>query len=178
MDCPHRIPPSGTPAHHHRLKSHSSHHSRSTLGHRHEDRYRCSWSRSQSTLANITAKVTITPTEAIPGHTLGIIDDITGVVHDAHIQPLTHIVFTVTLHITDPLCIEALQLTPEITANLTLDQPTNPPRKLFANLHHIPGDHQAKHIPKGIQELQYMSHKWTITVWMTIPVTQGRTQTI
>ena len=48
MDWPHRIPPSGTPAHHHRPKSHSSHHTRSTSCHHHKDRYRCSWSRSQS----------------------------------------------------------------------------------------------------------------------------------
>ena len=48
MDCLHRIPPSGTPACHHRPKSHSSHHTRSTSHHHHEDRYRCSRSRSQS----------------------------------------------------------------------------------------------------------------------------------
>ena len=48
MDCPHRIPPSGTPAHHHRPKSCNSHHSRSTSCHHHKDRYRCNRSRSQS----------------------------------------------------------------------------------------------------------------------------------
>ena len=48
MDCPYRIPPSSTPACHHRPKSHSSHLTRSTSHHHHEDRYRCSWSRCQS----------------------------------------------------------------------------------------------------------------------------------
>ena len=48
MDCPHRIPPSGTPAHHQRPKSHSSCYTRSTSHHHHKDRYRCSQSRSQS----------------------------------------------------------------------------------------------------------------------------------
>ena len=48
MDCPHRIPPSGTPAHHHRPKFQSSCHSKSTLCHHHKYRYRCSQSRSQS----------------------------------------------------------------------------------------------------------------------------------
>ena len=54
-------------------------------------------------LADITAKVIMTPTEAIPGHTTGITDDITGVVHDAHALALIHIILTVTLHITDHL---------------------------------------------------------------------------
>ena len=48
VDCPHGIPPSGTPAHHHRLKSHTRHHTRSTSHHHHQNRYRHSRSRSQS----------------------------------------------------------------------------------------------------------------------------------
>ena len=151
MDCPHRIPPSGTPAHQHRSKSHGSHHTRSTSCSSHEDRYRCSQSRCQSDLTNIKAKITIAPTESLPGHTTGIIDDITGVGHDAHTQPLMHIILTMTLYITDHLCIEALQLTPEITAHHALDQHTNPSRKPHTDLHHIPRDHKAKHIPKGVQ---------------------------
>ena len=78
----------------------------------------------------------------------------TGVVPDTHTQPLTCIILTMTPHITDHLCIEVLQLTPEITADHALDQSTNPPRKLCSNLHHIPADHKAKHIPEGIQGLQ------------------------
>ena len=105
-------------------------------------------------LTNITAEVIMTPTEAVPGHNTGITNDITGVVHDAHTQPLTHIILTMALHIADYLHIETLQLTPKITADHTLDQPTNPPRKPHTNLHHIPADHKAKHIPKGTQELQ------------------------
>ena len=106
------------------------------------------------TLANITAKVIRTPTEAIPGHTTGITDDITGVVHDAHTQPLTHIILTAMLHITDHLHIEALQVTPEITAEHALNQPTNPPRKPLTTLCHIPADHKSKHTPKGTQDSQ------------------------
>ena len=48
MDCLHRIPPSGTPAHHHRLQSQHRHHHRSTSCHCHKYRYRCSRSRSHS----------------------------------------------------------------------------------------------------------------------------------
>ena len=46
MDCPHRIPPSGTPVTHH--KSYKSHHARMSSRHHHGDRDRKSWSRSQS----------------------------------------------------------------------------------------------------------------------------------
>ena len=39
-DCPHQIPPSGTPTHHHRPKSHTRHHIRLTSHHHHQNRYR------------------------------------------------------------------------------------------------------------------------------------------
>ena len=96
----------------------------------------------------------MTPTEAIPGHTTGTTDDITGVVHDTHTQVLIHIILTVTLHTIDHLHIGALQLTPETTADHTLDQPTNQLRKTPTNICHNPEDHKVKHILKGIQELQ------------------------
>ena len=107
-----------------------------------------------SILTDITAKVAMTPTGAIPGHTTGMTDAITGVVHNAHTQTLIHIVLTMTFHIADHLHTEALQFTPGITADHTLNQPTNLPRKPHINLHHIPEDYEVKHIPKGIQELQ------------------------
>ena len=48
VDCPHRIPPSGTPAHHHRSQSQHRHHNTSTSHHHPTDRHRSSRSRSQS----------------------------------------------------------------------------------------------------------------------------------
>ena len=48
MDCPHRIPPSGTPACCHRLQSQHRHLNRSTSCHCHKDRCKCRRSRSQS----------------------------------------------------------------------------------------------------------------------------------
>ena len=48
MDCPDRIPPSGTPAHHTRQNSNTRHHPRSTSRYHHRDRYQHSRSRSQS----------------------------------------------------------------------------------------------------------------------------------
>ena len=92
----------------------------------------------------------MTPTEAVPGHTTGITDDIAGVVHDTHTQPHTYIILAMTFHIADHLHIEAFQLTPEIAADHALDQPTNPPRKPLTALCHIP----ANHTPKGTQESQ------------------------
>ena len=96
-----------------------------------------------------TAKVTMNPTEDVPGHTTGITDDNTGVVDDAHTQALIHIILTITHHIADHLHIGALQLTPETTADHPLDQPTNPPQKPHTMLHHIPEDHKVKCTPKN-----------------------------
>ena len=129
-------------------------------------------------IADTTAKVTMTPTEAIPGHITKTTDGITGVVHGTHTQVLIHIVLTATFHTTDHLHIGALQPTPETAADHIFVQPTNQLRKAHTNLHHNPKDHKVKHILKGIQELQKMTVKWTFTVQMTIPVIQKRTQTI
>ena len=49
-------------------------------------------------LADTTAKVATALTVAILGHTTWTTEDITGVVHDAHTQVLTHIILTTTLH--------------------------------------------------------------------------------
>ena len=154
MDCLHRIPLSGTPAHHHRPKSHSSCHTRSTSCQCHKDRCRCISLGHNPILTDITAKVTMTPAEAVPGHTMGITGAIIGAVPNTHTQTLIHIILAATLHIADHLSTEALQLTSKIAADHTFNQPTNPPREPCTNLCHIPENHKAKHIPKGIQELQ------------------------
>ena len=52
-------------------------------------------------LADITANIAMTPTEAIPGPNTGITDAITGVVHDTHTQELIHIILAATLCIAD-----------------------------------------------------------------------------
>ena len=126
MDCPHMILPSGTPACHHRPISHSSCHTRPTSHHSHKEMYRRSWSRSQSHPHRYHSK---SHHDSYRGHSRShhkITDDITGVVHDAHTQPLTHIILTRTLHIADHLHIEALQLTPGIAANYTHNQYISP----------------------------------------------------
>ena len=105
-------------------------------------------------LTDITTKVTITPMEAIPGDTTGILNNITGVVQNTYTQPLTHIILAMNLHIPNHLHKEALHVTQEIAADHALNQPTNPPRKPHTDLQHIPVDHKAKHIIKGTQKLQ------------------------
>ena len=100
------------------------------------------------TIADTAAKVSMTPTEAIPGHIKKTTEDITGVVQDTHTQVLIHIILVVTLHIKDNLHIEDLQLTQKTTADHGLDQPTNQLGKAHTNVHHNPEDHRIKHILK------------------------------
>ena len=105
-------------------------------------------------IADTTAKVTMVPTEAILGHTTGTTGNIIGVVHDAHIQVLIHIILTAPLHTADHLHIGTLQLTSETAADHALDLPTNQLRKPHTNLLHNPEDHKIKHTQRGIQGLQ------------------------
>ena len=93
MDCHDWIPPSGTPAHHHKKKSNTRHCTRSPSRHHHQDRYRHSRSRSQSPPHDIKVIVTITHTGVVPDL---IIDTNIGVLHDA-ITPACNII-AVTLH--------------------------------------------------------------------------------
>ena len=105
-------------------------------------------------ITDTTAKVTMIPTEAFPGHTTWTTDNITGVVHDSHTKVLIHIIPATTLHTANHLHIGVLQLTPETTADHALDQPTNWQRRAHTYLHHNPDDHKVNHIQKGIQESQ------------------------
>ena len=89
MDCPQGIPPSGTPAHHHR--SHRlnidtpidpPHATIMKTGTNAVD------PDHNHIIKDNTTNITITPTEAVLGHSIGTVDDITGVLHDAHTQYL------------------------------------------------------------------------------------------
>ena len=101
-----------------------------------------------------TPKVTITPTEAILGHTTGTADGITGVIHDAHTQTCIYTILAMTLHIEGHLHTGAHQLTQKITADYISDQPTGQLRKLHIRIHHIPEDPKVIHTLKEIQESQ------------------------
>ena len=102
-------------------------------------------------------------------------DDIIRVIHDAHTQVINiHIIS----HHDTPHCRSSSQRSSGIAAEHPLDQPTGQLRKPHTNLPQSPEDCKVNHIQKGIQELQYMIHKWTFTAWMTISVILKRTQTI
>ena len=101
-----------------------------------------------------TAKVAITPTEAVLGHTIGTADDITGVIHNAHTQTLIYNVLTMTLHIEGHLHTGAHQLIHKFTADHALHQPTGQLRKSHIRIHHIPEDPKVIHTLKEIQESQ------------------------
>ena len=105
-------------------------------------------------MEDTTSKVTITPTEAVLGHTIGTADDITRGIHDAHTQTIIYTVLAMKLHIEGHLHTGAHQLTHEITADHALDQPTGQLRKPHIRIHHIPEDPKVIHTLKEIQESQ------------------------
>ena len=76
-------------------------------------------------LADTTTTATMIPTKDAPGHIIGTADNITGVLPGAHTQMLISTgILTMTFHIEGHLLIEAQQLTHEIAANHTHEQPT------------------------------------------------------
>ena len=85
MYCLHRIPPSGIPAHHNLNIDTLIDPPHTTIMKTGTDTVD---SDHNHIIKESTAKVAITLTEAILGHNIGIIDDITGVIHDAHTQTL------------------------------------------------------------------------------------------
>ena len=110
-------------------------------------------------IEDTTAKVAITPTEAILGHIIGTTGDITGVVHADHTQTLIHTILTTTPHIKGHLHTGAHQLTHEITADHTLHQHTGQLRKPCIRIHHILEDPKVIHTLKEIKKSQQMIHK-------------------
>ena len=72
-------------------------------------------------LADTTAETTMTPTDAILGHTTETVDALTGILPGTHAQMPIHIALTKTPHIGDPPCTEALQLTLETAADHNLN---------------------------------------------------------
>ena len=105
-------------------------------------------------IKDTTAKVTIIPTKAVLGHTIGTADIITGIIHDTHTQMLISTILAMILHIEGHLQTEAHQLTHKITADHTLNQPTGQLRRHHTSLHHIPEDPKVIHMLEEIQESQ------------------------
>ena len=67
------------------------------------------------------------PSETIPGHATGTVVTITGVLPSTHIPMPIHMALTMTPHVEDHPCTEALQLTLETTADHDHDQHINQP---------------------------------------------------
>ena len=105
-------------------------------------------------LADTRAEATMSPAEAIPGHTTGTADAITGVLPGAHAQMPIHIALAMTPYIEDHLCTEALQLTLETTADHDLNQHTNQLRRPHTRIYHDPGDPKIKHILREMQRVK------------------------
>ena len=150
VDCLHWIPPSGTSACHHRPKSLTRHHTRSTSHHCHQDRQDAADQGHNPILADTTVTVTMIPTEAIPGHTTGTTDTIIGVLNDAITQ--VTIIHAVTHHIALHLPTGALQLILENAADHDPNQHTNQVIKPCINLHLAPVDHKEYHMIEEFQE--------------------------
>ena len=75
------------------------------------------------TIGGTAAKVTISPSEHILGHTTETTGDLTEVVQTDSILTLLHTPLTMTLHIKEPPLIEAHQPIHKIAVDHTLSQP-------------------------------------------------------
>ena len=133
-DCPDRIPPSGTPAHCHRqnptpgiapdqLLDAITGTSTGTADHSHNPSH-----------ADIKVIVISTPTEAILGHIIEIVDATIEALHTATTVLIT---FAMTHHIKDHPHVKGPPLIPEITADPDHVLHINQVRELCINLHPV-----------------------------------------
>ena len=152
MDCPYRIPPSGTPAHHHRLQSQHRYHNSSTSHYNPTDRHRRSQSRSQAHHRRYHSQSHHTSFRACsrshyrdnrrPHRSSSCCQPLNMPAHCSHCN---------SPHQNPPL-IEALQPIPEITADHTLSQPIGQLRIPYIRIHPIPEDSTEIHTIRGVQE--------------------------
>ena len=141
MDCPHQIPPSGTPACHHRQDSNTRHHTRYLLldtvtrtGIETADQG-CS-----PIPTDIIITVVMTPTEAIAGHITETVDTIIGALCDAITPVLT--ITAMTHHTKDHPHIGVLQFIQKMAADPDHVLHIKQVRKLCVSLHPILADLQ------------------------------------
>ena len=153
MDCPHKIPPSGTPAKDYQSKLHKGHHVRSSLRHHYEDREGKAIQGLSHILIDTTAQIVRIPIDVILDHNIRILAIITGVAHDTQIlhTGVIAINFTVTLnidHTTGHLHTGAHHTTPEIEVCHVYVHPTNPHGEPHIGQTCTPVDHKANHITR------------------------------
>ena len=135
VDCPDRIPPSGTAAHHRRW--HIRHCTRSTSRHHHQDRHKYTRLKSQSHSHGYQSQVMIIHAEVIPDH---ITDTTTEALPDT-VTPVP-IVTAMTHHTGNLHHIEAYQSTLEIIAGPDHMHHINPIRAPHLNPHPDPTGQQ------------------------------------
>ena len=149
MDCPHRIPPSGTPVKHHWPKPHRSYHARSSSRHHHEDRDGQSCSRSQS---HFHRHHSSSHHDSYRGHSRSWHQDNHS--HPRSSSQCSHSTYRDYSHqsrhhtdlITDHQCMEVPQLTtPEIAVDHAHEHPTNLQSEIHTGHIHIPADLEANH---------------------------------
>ena len=141
-DCPDRIPPSGTPTHHHRLNSRTRHHTRSTSRWHHRDRIGTADQGLNPNHIDIGVIATTTPTEAVPGHITDIMD---ATIEALHVTTTALITYAVTHAIEDHPCTEVAWLTPETAADPDHILHINPVRKLCLYHHPVLSGQQWNH---------------------------------
>ena len=179
MDCPYRIPPSGTPATHH--KSHKGHHTRSSSRHHHEDRDKANPDHSPI-LAAITAQIIVIHIEAALECTKGIDTATTGAVHNDLTQPIEDTATDLTVthctdHIADHPNIEAFQvINPEITVGHIQEHPTDPQGMNQADQVHTPAGQEESHILRRMWKWRLKTLTLNITAPMITPLIQEKNQ--
>ena len=165
-DCPDKIPPSGTLAHHKKHHSHMRHHTRSTSRQHHRDRHRFSRSRSQSHTHryqshshNNSHRSCSRSYHRWPQR---------STLHAINTQVL--IVINATYHTEGHHHIEVSPLIPEITADLDHVLHTDPVEWHLLNLYPVlTNQHQNIRIG-NIKESPLMTSSLTTTVQMMHPV--------
>ena len=150
MDCPHRIPPLGTPATHH--KSYKRHHARLSLRHHHKDRDRWGDPDHSPTTEDITAGVII---EAALDHNTRIDAATTEAAHDNLTQPTEDTATDLTVtdctgHIADHPNVKALWvINPEIAVGHNHNHPTDLQCTNYTDKIHTPVGWEKDHIQRG-----------------------------
>ena len=179
MDCPHRIPSSGTPANHHQPKPHRSHHTRSSSRHNCEDKARQSQSRSQS---NFCRQGSLSHHDSYRGHSRSQNWDTRCHRSSSQCSHSTYRGYSHWSNCDTPHWLHHRSSTQRSSSTYHSRDCSRscswPSYKSSSDTHtdqtHIPADHKANHTSRRTWGWKSKIHTWTITTLMNIPVTQER----
>ena len=153
IDCPHRIPPLGTPAKHHQSNCTIV----TTPCQVPDTIMRTGTGKAIPSHSHISTDITVqvitVHIEAAPDHDIGIITTTTGVAHNTQIPHTGVIAIDPTMthhmdHTIDHPCTEGYHTTPGTKVNCVHVCPTNPQDKIHIGHTHTPADHKANHITR------------------------------